>query len=211
MAEARPVRRVTIRDIAKEAGVSRRRLVRPEQPPRRLGGYPRAHPVDREPARLVPEPGGAGALGGPRRRVRARTRAAGSDDRARAVLHGVHRRGWVGLSSRSLALTLQLVDNDAGGGRGLPAVVGRAPGRRHVHGRPAYRHAGRAGHAPGVRPQSSSVGRFRRHPAVVWHDEEVRRGRGRPLPGCARACADGPGLGRDRLRPTEHVRRPSAR
>ena len=88
-----PARRITIRDIAERAGVSKGAVSYALNGlPGRLRRHARPHPLDRRRARLVPEPRCAGPLGRARRRVWLRARAAGEDARARAVLHGVPRR-----------------------------------------------------------------------------------------------------------------------
>ena len=138
-------KRATIKDIAERAGVSKGAVSYA------LNGRPGVSDETRarilaiaDELGLVPEPRRARPLGLARRRLRARPCATGDDDRARAVLHGVHRR------SRGAALAaLDRPDAPArrlrrGGDRGLPALVRRASRRRRVRRRPpARRPAGR--------------------------------------------------------------------
>ena len=115
-----------------------------------------------ERARLVPEPCRPRALGRARRRLRARARAAGEDARARAVLHGVHRRRRV-RALRALGRADDPARRDvAGGDRGLPALVGRAPRRRRADGRPPGRRpAGRGARVGSACRRSSSAAPWR--------------------------------------------------
>ena len=129
-------RRVTIADIAQHAGVSKGAVsyALNGQPGVSAGTRARILAIA-ERARLVPEPCRPLAVGCARRRLRARDRAAGPHARAGAVLHGArlrHRGRAVGTLDRAHDPARL---GSARGDRGLPALVGGAPGRRGDDGR----------------------------------------------------------------------------
>ena len=195
--------RVTIRDIAERAGVSKGAVSYAlNGQPGRLRATARADPLDRRRARLVSEPRRTRALGRARRRVRARARPPGAHARARAVLHGVHRGRRVGARAPSIALTIQLVADVARGDRGLQALVGRAPRRRRAHGRPAHRRPSRRRARP-ARPSGRRDRRTagKRLSTSGLARRSVRRDRGRAVPRRPRPRADRAGRRRQRLRP----------
>ena len=120
-----------------------RRLVRPQRAARRVRGDAGPRGRDRARARLVPQPGGALALGLTRPFVWPRDRPPVADSCARAVLHGVHRRCRGGAVGPVGGAHDPARARPRGGGRGLPALVGRAARRRrHAH-RPARRRPAR--------------------------------------------------------------------
>ena len=179
-------RRATIKDIAERAGVSKGAVSYA------LNGRPGVSDETR--ARILAI---ADELGWyPNRAARAlsasRADACGlvlarpaTHDRARAVLHGVHRR------RRGAALaTLDRPDAPArqlrrGGDRGLPALVRRASRRRRVRRRPAARRPARRG-APG---DGAACGRDRR--AAPGQSRFRPSGTTRPRP-WSRPCATSP-------------------
>ena len=142
--DPKPARRATIADIAERAGVSKGAVSYA------LNGQPGVSEATRARvlaiaarARLVPQPGGALALGRARARVRPRDRPPVADPRARAVLHGVHRRCRGGAVGPLGGAHDPARPRPRGGGRGLPAVVGRAACRRGHARRPARRRPAR--------------------------------------------------------------------
>ena len=101
------------------------------------------------------------------------------------------------LSARWVALMIQLVARPGGGDRGLPALVGRAAGRRgHAH-RPRAATTRASPRSSGSAcPRSSSGGPLGRRGLPVGLARRGRRpGRGRPLPRGARPRAHRAGRG----------------
>ena len=152
-------------------------LVRAERTPGGLRRHQGADPGDRTRARLVSEPRCTRSLRRARRRLWARARPACQDDRARAVLHGVHRRRGVralGEVDRPHHPARRIGRRRD---RGVPAVVGRAPCGRRPHGRPAER-----------RPPSARA----RSPRLAGRRHRWTRGKWRFTGGLARRsrCRD---------------------